>query len=112
MFVGDGLIIDLEKNRYKKYVSVLFFRVGDWLPLPKVSFISLAKIKGTQTMHSPRTTGASVTLKVDLYCVYFCVDGNRKVMVKKTKKKQEALTLAKGASEYLQVPFKNYLQED
>jgi len=95
MFYGDGLIVDKEKNRYKKYVSVLFFKVGDWKPLPKISFIAISKVKGTQTMHAPRTMSASVSLKVDMYCVYFCIDEKRKVLVRKTKNKQKALTLAK-----------------
>ena len=27
MFEGDGLLIDKENKRYKKYVSVLFFKI-------------------------------------------------------------------------------------
>jgi hypothetical protein len=111
MFNGNGLIIDKEKNRYKKYVSVLFFEVGDWKPLPKVSSIILSKAQGTEAMHSPRTMGASVNLKVDLYCVYFSTDQNRKVLVKKTKKKQEAIELAKGAANYLDISLNNYVKE-
>jgi len=112
MFHGNGLIIDKEKNRYKKYVSVLFFKVGDWESLPKISSIILSKAQGTQAMHSSRTMGASVNLKVDLYCVYFRLNDNRKVLVRKTKKRQEALRLAKGAAEYLDIPLNNYLKEN
>jgi hypothetical protein len=111
MFNGNGLIIDKDKNRYKKYVSVLFFKVGDWEKLPKVPSIILSKVQGTQAMHSPRTMGASVSLKVDLYCVYFSVDQNRKILVKKTKKKNEAVELANGVSNYLDIPLNNYVKE-
>jgi hypothetical protein len=112
MFNGNGLIIDKEKNRYKKYVSVLFFEVGDWKPLPKISFIALTLVGGTHRMHSRGGRGASVTLKVDLYCVYMCLDQKRKILVKKSKKKQEALNLASGAAKYLEIPLNNYLKED
>ncbi|MBL4592776.1 MAG: hypothetical protein JKX68_03050 [Flavobacteriales bacterium] len=112
MFYGNGLIIDKERNRYKKYVSVLFFKVGDWKPLPKISFVAFTKVKGFQTMHAPRTMGASVSLKVDLFCVYLCIDSKNKVLVKKTKHKLEALTLATGAAKYLRVSLNNYIKKD
>ena len=71
MFHGKGLIIDKEKNRYKKFVSVLFFEVGDWKPLPKITFVGLTKVGGAQTMNSARTMGNSVTLKVELFLCLF-----------------------------------------
>ena len=62
-------------------------------------------------MHSSRTIGASVSLKVELYCVYFSVNQSRKVLVKKTKNKQAAIELANGAANYLGVPLISYLNE-
>ena len=88
-----------------------FFKVGDWEKLPKVSSIILSKAQGTQAMHSSRTMGASVNLKVDLYCVYFLLDQNRKVLLKKTKKKHEAIELAHGVANYLDFTLNNYLKE-
>ena len=111
MFEGDGLIIDKEKKRYKKYVSFLFFKVGDWSPLLDFKFVALTKVQGSQSMHSSRTMGASVSLKVDLYCVYLCIDQTRKVLVKKTKDQNEALVLAKGAADYLSISLSNYIKE-
>ncbi len=112
MFEGNGLLIDKENNRYKKYVSVLFFKIGDWQPLLAFKFVALTKAQGTQAMHSARTMGNSVSLKFDLYCVYLCIDQNRKELVLKTKNKQEALDLATGAADYLDVPLNNYIKED
>lgn len=111
MFYGKGLIIDKEKNRYKKYVSVLFFKVGDWVPLPNISFIALTKVDGRQSMHSARTMGNSVTFKVELFCVYLCVDSKRKILVCKKNNKQEALKLANGAANYLEVSLNNFVKE-
>jgi hypothetical protein len=110
MFYGTGLIIDKEKSRYKKYVSVLFFKVGDWETLPKVSSIAITKVDGSQTMNSARTMGNSATFKVELFCVYFCVD-DKKILVKKTKNKNEAIELANGAASYLNAPLNNYVKE-
>jgi hypothetical protein len=111
VFRGNGLIIDEKQNRYKKYVSVLFFKVGDWAPLPKISFVALTKVDGSQSMHSARTMGNSATFKVELYCVYLCVDQKRKILVKKTKNKQEAFKLASGVASYLDVSLSNYVKE-
>ena len=112
MFHGKGLIIDKEKNRYKKYVSVLFFEVGDWESLPSISFVAITKVKGSQKMHSRGGMGASATLRFDMYCVYLCLDKKQKVLVKKTKNMQEASRLAEGAAEYLGIDLKNYVKED
>ena len=112
MFYGNGLIIDKDKNRYKKYVSVLFFKVGDWKPLLNFSFVALTMVQGAQTLRSAQTIGASVSFKVDFFRVYLCVDKNRKVLVKKTKDKEEALKLANGAADYLGVPLNNFVKED
>ena len=111
MFYGKGLLIDKELNRYKKYVSVLFFKVGDWEKLPKISSIILSRVDGTQTLNSSNTIGNSSTFKVDLYCVYFSLDQDRRILVCKTKVKQEAIELASGAANYLNVSLKDYLKE-
>ncbi len=111
MFHGKGLFIDKDKNRYKKYVSVLFFKVGDWEPLPKISSVALTKVDGSQSMHSARTMGNSVSFKVELFCVYLCSAHNMKLLVCKTKNKQDALTLSTNAANYLGVGLNNYLKE-
>ena len=49
MFEGNGLLIDKENKRYKKYVSVLFFKVGDWKSLLGFKYIALTKVQGSQT---------------------------------------------------------------
>ena len=98
MFYGNGLNIDKEKNRYKKYVSVLFFEIGELKPLPNISFIALTKVLSTQNLINPQGVVASVSLTGKLFCVFLCVNQKRKILVKKTKNKQEALKLATGAS--------------
>lgn len=112
MFEGKGLIIDKEKGRYKKYVSFLLFRVGEWKKLPTISFIAFTKVDGTQSMHSARTMGNSVTFKVELYCVYLCIDLKRKILVLKSKNKQEALRLATDSAKYLNIDLSNFVKED
>jgi len=86
MFHRKGIYIDKQNNKYKKYISLLFSEVGDWKPLPKINFVALTKVQGSQTMHSSRTMGNSSTFKFDLFCVYLCADAKRKVLVCKIKK--------------------------
>lgn len=111
MFHGEGLYIDKTTNRYKKYVSFLFFKIGDWKPLPKISFVALTKVLSIQNLNNPQGVVASVSLKGKLYCVYLCVDSKRKILVCKTKNKQEALKLANGAANYLEVSLNNFVKE-
>ena len=111
MFQGKGLIIDKEKGRYKKYVSFLWMELGEWKPLLKFSFVATTKVLGATNFFSSRSMGNSVTVKSDLYCVYLCVDRKRKVLVRKTGNPQEALTLAKGVSDYLNIDLINYIKE-
>lgn len=114
MFEGKGLLIDKEKKRFKKYVSFLFFKVGEWKPLRNFSFVAITTVMGAQTLNNPslpQTSVASVTLKVRLYCVYLCIDKKRKVLVLKSKSKQEAETLAKDVSDYLNIDLVNYIKE-
>jgi hypothetical protein len=112
VFEGKGLFIDKQNNRYKKYVSVLFFKVGEWKKLPEITFVAITKVKGNQTMEGRGGMATSATLKIDLFCVYLCIDQKRKILVKKTKKKNEAIILAKGAADYLKVSLSNYLKEN
>lgn len=112
MFDAHGLIIDKEKQRFKTYISFLGFKFGEWLPLRKFTFVATTKRKGAQKMNSARTMGNSSTVTFPLYCVYLCVDKNRKILVLKSKKKQEAMNLSKGVSEYLNIDWINYIKED
>ena len=114
MFESKGLIIDKEKKRFKKYVSFLFFKIGEWKPLRKFTFVAVTTVMGAQTLNNPSLPMMSVgssTLKVRLFCVYLCVDRNRKILVMKSKVKQEALTLAQGISDYLNIDLVNYIKE-
>lgn len=115
MFEGKGIIIDKEKKRFKKYASFLFFKVGEWQPLRKFTFVAITTVMGAQTLNFPSLPMVSVgssTLKVRLFCVYLCVDKKRKVLVMKSTLQQEAETLAKGISEYLSIDLVNYIKED
>ena len=111
MFEGKGLIIDKDKKRFKKYVSFLWFEVGEWKPLLKFSFVATSKVLGATNFFSSRSMGNSVTVKSDLYCVYICVDRKRKVLVRKTGNKKDAIELAKGISNYLNIDWINYIKE-
>jgi hypothetical protein len=111
MFYGKGLIIDKDKKRYKKYISFLFFKVGEWESLSAFTFVAITTVMGSQTLNNPQTFVASSTLKVRMYGVYLCIDTKRKVQVMKTKNQQEAVKLAKGVSDYLKIEFVNYIKE-
>lgn len=110
MFEGKGLIIDKENSRFKTYISFLGFKIGDWKPLRKFSFVATTQRKGAQTMNSSRTMGNSATVTFPLFCVYLCMDKNRKVLAFKSKNKQEVINLAKGVSEYLKIDLVNYIK--
>ena len=111
MFKAKGLLIDKENNRYKAYVSFLGIEFGEWKPLRKFSFVATSKVKGATNFFSSRAMGNSVTVYGWLYCIYLCVDRKKKVLLKKTENKQEALNLAKGISDYLNIDWVNYIKE-
>lgn len=111
MFEGYGLLIDKDKKRYKKYPPFLFFKVGDWAPLLDFKFVAVTGVDGAQRFRSPQTFVNTTTVKMKLFCVYLCIDKKRKVLVRKTKSKQEAITLAKGAAAYLNIDVVNYIKE-
>lgn len=110
MFQGKGLLIDKQNQRFKKFVSFLGFKFGDWQPLRKFTFVATTQRKGTQTLNSARTMGNSSTVTFPLFCVYLCIDKNRKILVMKSKKQQEAKTLAKGVSDYLKIDWIDYIK--
>lgn len=112
MFYGKGLIIDKDKKRYKKYVSFLGIKIGEWKPFLNFTLVAITKVRGGVNFFSSRSMGNSVTVRCDLYAVYLCIDNKRKILVMKSENQEEALNLAKGASTYLNIDLISYLKKD
>jgi len=112
MFRAKGLIIDKEKQRFKTYVSFFGFEFGDWKPLINFKFVATTQRKGAKNLVSPSALPITSTVGSPLFCVYLCENKSRKVLVKKTENKKEALNLAKEISEYLNMDWINYIKED
>lgn len=76
MFNKKGLILDTDNNRYKRYVSVLFFNIGDWKPLQKISYVALTSVLSKTSLWAAASYGVSgpVEVKGKLYCVFLCSD--------------------------------------
>ncbi|MBW6481874.1 MAG: hypothetical protein K0B10_02320 [Vicingaceae bacterium] len=111
MYQDKGVIIDKEKKIYKIYVSFLGIKFGDWQPLLNFNFVATTKRKGAQKLNAPRTFSASSTITFPIFCVYLCINKKLKVLVIKTKNKQEAFKRAEAISEYLKIDWINYIKE-
>jgi hypothetical protein len=76
----NGIIIDFETKKYKKYWGLLGLKFGSWVSLPEIEKVTFTKYKEGASYH--RQGSASILRGKGKHCAYLMYHGSRrKIMV-------------------------------
>ncbi|MGB0882694.1 MAG: hypothetical protein ACPGSO_07045 [Vicingaceae bacterium] len=104
----DFLIIDLPNKRYKPlHTFFIYFKIGTWKPLPKITSVAVAQINMSYSPSMSRGGVANTTEnKHKAYCIFLRSKvKNVRVL---TSELDNVKTEAKKIAEFLDKPLYDY----
>ena len=102
LFLKSGVIIDIDKKRYKEYTGIFNFIKGNWIDISSLKQLVIIKVKASQNMN---VLSISRTENIIIYKL-ICILPNKKNELM-TGDKDFILKSAKEISEKLQTELIN-----
>ncbi|OYU96961.1 MAG: hypothetical protein CFE21_01340 [Bacteroidetes bacterium B1(2017)] len=100
-----GISIDTERNRFKPYLHLLFYRIGFWYSLDEIKEITLRYFNESQNIY-PRHI-AVYTATARCYEIHFVAKDGELYLIQDIKSHSAALDFCKELSEKTGLPFKD-----
>lgn len=103
-FFKKGIELDLQKRKFRNFISLFKFRIGKWKDLPNVEYISIFSTRefslnpALRVDHEPGIPETFDIIHVNLF-----YDRNKKITSFRTQNRKEAFNVAREIASLLKV---------